>query len=830
MKRRRHNVVISVLLLLIGLYIALVASPAALSTWVLGYAGAYSDGRFLVLKVFRNSPADEIGIKEGDVVLEQDGVDMMTWHGWYTSDINEYLDRKAEMTNRVGGQVLLAAPKANELRLDPRPLNVRELFIYFGIRTFLILFLFGLSLVIMLSRTNERSALLICLCFCFAMLWFASDQPYWPQFSSPFISGVNSNHIAILDLMEALSLQLVMGTLLHIALVFPQKRVLLEKHRWLPLLAYSAALVYPLVLIMGGDGGLLLERTNLFYESRLYLNSILLVLVAALMMDNYIRCKQPSQKEQARWIVTALGVIAIGHLLLWNIPIMLTGQPLIQTYNWLLLTFILLPIALTMSMTSHELFGMRGMIRGRIRLLETRLGREKRLVSSRDASIRAMQEEIQRLQLALHEYDSMEKPDSSKPDQSMEKLEQQYPELKEIRKNRLIGVSPAWTSVFEQVVLAARGMDPVLIVGESGTGKTDVARAIHRLGERRDKIYRQVSCAQFEHSDPAFALGRLFGIGTGHGLANVAREGQKGLLEECDGGTLLMDDFDRLPLNVQDLLLYPLEGKAFDPGVGTGPSRSVSVKFIFATNQEPEQLVRQGQFRGDVLARIVMRVDIPPLRQRKEDIPALVENFVKLLSEDLGQPISIVSNKAMHLLCAYSYASGNARELKAELHKAVSKALLEDDHVLRAGYLSQKLRSEPNQSDTGAAGSHHAALAATIHIPDSTVLDALRRHRFQITPAETELGYSHKSKTVSNHLRGMCIQALTDSNWDVHAAARALAGSDDPQDISRLKTRIERLLNRITDNVNNQTTDKLFNNLPTAYHEALNKTITKLAG
>ena len=439
-----------------------------------------------------------------------------------------------------------------------------------------------------------------------------------------------------------------------------------------------------------------------------------------------------------------------------------------------------------------------------------------------------MQQEIQRLKEALDQYDVIEELETTNSDQDMEKLEGQYPVLKDIRQNRLIGVSPTWKNVFEQVLMAAHGADPVLIVGESGTGKTDIAWAIHRLSSRKDQVYKQISCAQFEHADPAFALGRLFGIGRGHGLPNVSKEGQKGLLEECDGGTLLMDDFDRLPLNVQDLFLYPLEDKPFDPGVGSGPSRSVSVKFIFATNRKPENLVQEGKFRNDVLARIVTRVDIPPLRDRKEDIPLLVDRFTRHLSKELGHKITLVSNKAMNLLKSYSYPAGNVRELKAELQKAVNKASLEGDDVLRAGYLSQKLRPNHTEVETAAKAGSVSPTRSDLH--ESRELEVLRRHGFQITSAEAELGYSHKAKTLSNHLRGICIQALVESEWDTDTAARTLAGENNPKEILKLKTKMERFLSRIEDNVKKRTPEKLFNNLPARYHEALNKTITKVNG
>ena len=604
--------------------------------------------------------------------------------------------------------------------------------------------------------------------------------------------------------------------------------MLVQRFSWLPALGYVAALLPLATVLLSGDGPLL-DRTSVFFSLRLYTNSFFLLLVTGLMVDNYVRCDQPMQREQARWIVGAVGIIALAHLGLWNVPIMLTGGPLVPTYNLLLLIFLLLPVALTMSMIHHELFGIRGIIRGRIRMLEARLRRLRRLVTTRDALISGLQKEIGELQHALDQYDVAEKISSAEPGSLLVKLEHQYPEMREIRRDRLIGRSPAWEGIFEQIVLATHGTNPVLIVGESGTGKTDIAWTIHRLSGRRDQIYKQISCAQFEHSDPAFALGRLFGIGPGHGLPNVAREGQPGLLEECDGGSLLMDDFDRLPLNVQDLLLYPLEGKAFEPGVGSGPARTVSIKFIFATNRDPEELVREGGLRGDVLARMTARIEIPPLRDRIEDIPSLVELFARQISIDLGREEPVVSKRAMNLLLAYPYQQGNARELRAELYKAASKALLEDDHVLRAGYLSQKLRQYSPKGPDNSRFSKGAPDPGLANRSEQALLDGLRRCGFRIKEAETELGYSHKSRTLSNHLRGMCIQALADADWNVDQAAVKLAGDRNSPHLPSLRAKITRLLARIEDSVSKCSTDKLFNNLPSAYHEALNRTIARYA-
>ncbi|MDJ0957142.1 MAG: sigma 54-interacting transcriptional regulator [Arenicellales bacterium] len=824
----KQTLIIASLLFAAGAYVVFVFFPIVANTYVLGYGGRFTEDRFEVTRILTKGPAYEAGLRRGDTIYNQAGHPTTEWYHWYTTDLTTYNKARAELLREPAVYTLSLGPPQRDLEFQPRALTVREVLSLYGVRIFLIFFVLGLTVYILVSRTKERSAFLTCMCFCFAVIWFASDQPYWPQFNSPLIRELSVGWSNFVDLLEVFSIQIVLGILLHMALVFPQERPVLERNRWLPVPIYFAALVVPVAILLFGEGELAIRIMSI-YKPRIVVNSVLIILITALMVDSYRRCDSPAYKEQARWIVISMGIVAAAHLVFWNIPTLLTGSALASNYNWMLLTVVLLPISLTMSITNHELFGIRGMIRGRIRLLETMLNRERRLVGTRDLNIQSMQREIHRLEEALEQYTVMEQQDVPDSNEGLEKLERQYPELNTIRQQRLIGISPLWKEVFEQTVLAAHGKGPVMIVGESGTGKTDVAWAVHRLSDRKDEVYKEISCAQFEHTDPAFALGRLFGIGSGHGLPNVAKEGRKGLLEECDGGTLLLDDFDRLPLNVQDLFLYPLEGKRFDPGIGSGPSKNVSVKFIFATNSEPERLVEDGRFRNDVLARMVTRINIPPLRQRKEDIPLLVEHFIKQFSLELGHDISVVSTKALNLLQGYSYESGNVRELRAELQKAVSKALLEDDNILRAGYLSEKMRVESIEGSTTTPRQTGDEPAKDSKLVDSVELDVLRRHRFQITSAEAELGYSHKSRTLSNHLRGMCIQALVDSSWDTGLAAKTLAGENNQKEIYKLKAKIERFVNRIEENIKNKTENKLFNNLPMVYHEALNKTIAKMS-
>jgi transcriptional regulator with PAS, ATPase and Fis domain len=510
----------------------------------------------------------------------------------------------------------------------------------------------------------------------------------------------------------------------------------------------------------------------------------------------------------------------------------------------MLLAVALTPLALTVSIANHHIFGIRGLIRRRLLLLRSMVERERAAVGRRDHVITELVEEIGQIKEELRQYVAAEKSLESEPATTnrLARLEHDYPEIAEARKSSLLGSSPLWETVFENAVLAARGNIPVLIVGESGTGKTELARTISGLSGHPQKTYREISCSQFEHADPAFALGKIFGMGTGHGLPNAPRNGQPGLLEECDGGTLFLDDFDRLPLNAQDLLLYPLEGKAFEPGIGSGPPRQASVKFILATNQNPEELVEQGTLRADVLTRMGARVYIPPLRDRPEDIPLLVDHLVEVLGQEFDHPIESVSPKAINILRGNEYRNGNVRELYAELRIAIGKASLENDSVLRAGYLSNGLQEGRTVADVVGDEKKLERMAGAAKKPaveprmdtrvanqDTPVeLTVLRQHAFEIRASEEALGLSHKSKTLSNHLRGMCIQALVDNDWDLEKAARKLVACDDRQVIARVQRKMQRYVRSLRERVGDGTEERLFNNLPSVYHKALSEAIRRI--
>ena len=834
-KLNREGVLVLGLLAVSALYFLLFALQDINESEIIGFRGQLEGGQFVVSRVWRDSPAELAGLKSGDVITGIGGRPITDWYRLFRTDRAAYHRERARLGDQPPGYQVLRGHEALALRLIPREIRAAEIWTHYGLQIGLVLFLGGLAIFISLSITSKRDAFLVSLCMCFAIPWLASLEPYSQLFLSPLARGASMPLVHTIKLLECFVLMLVMSTLVHIALVFPEQRPVLLRHRWLLAPLYLAP---PLILAAGMllSRGDLLNRIAAVFHLRLVLTTSLLVVATLLILFSYRHCDSPAQRERTRWIVASMVIVAVSHLVLWNLPILMRGAPLIANYDWLLVPLALFPLSMTLAITNHELFGIRGIIRGRLRLLEARLEREQHMVIRRDQRIRELGQEIDQLRVELQEYTLAERAASNGLEEApvLGRLEERYPELVTIRRERLISASPLWESVFEQAILAARSPAPVMIVGESGTGKTDLAWTIHRLGPRKDAVYKAISCAQFEHADPAFALGRIFGIGTGHGLPNVPREGHRGLLEECDGGTLFLDDVDRLPLNVQDLLLYPLEGKPFEPGIGSGPARTVAVHFVFASNRDPARLVRDGSFRADVLSRIGTRIDIPPLRERPEDIPPLVEHFTRKVSEELGHEITVISPGTLKRLCRHTFGEGNARELRLEIQKAIGKAMLENDNVLRAGYLSDRI----GELLTHGQGPPAAALATTASRPGpperggeaaevSRELAALRRHRFQIKPAEKELGLSHKSRTLSNHLRGICIRALCEHDWNPPRAARTLAQTGEPAIAAKLEGKMRRYLENISQNVRSGTENRLYNNLPVAYHDALNQAIQR---
>jgi two-component system, NtrC family, response regulator HydG len=223
----------------------------------------------------------------------------------------------------------------------------------------------------------------------------------------------------------------------------------------------------------------------------------------------------------------------------------------------------------------------------------------------------------------------------------------------------IIGTSPAMQQVFELISNAAQSDAPVIILGDSGTGKELAAKAIHRLGARSEEPFIKVNCAAFTESLLESELfGHVKGAYTG------AYRDRAGRFETADGGDIFLDEIGDLPLSTQVKMLRVLEEKIIER-VGDGTPIPVDVRIISATNRNLQDLIAQGIFREDLFFRInVIPIYLPPLRERIEDIPLLAEAFFQKLRLKNRKPINGIGNDAMACLVEYSWP-GNVRELKS---------------------------------------------------------------------------------------------------------------------------------------------------------------------
>ncbi len=226
----------------------------------------------------------------------------------------------------------------------------------------------------------------------------------------------------------------------------------------------------------------------------------------------------------------------------------------------------------------------------------------------------------------------------------------------------IIGKSKSMQSLFRVLERVAETRHAVLIQGESGTGKELVARAVHYNGQRRDKPFLAENCAAL----PGTLLeAELFGYVKG--AFTGATTNKKGLLEVADGGTLFLDEIGEMSEPLQRKLLRVLEDKEFRPLGGKHVVRSADVRFIAATNRDLTKMIADGAFREDLYYRLnVVNITLPPLRERKEDIPLLVGHFLDAVAKETGHPRKTVANDAMRLLLAHDWP-GNIRELENTL-------------------------------------------------------------------------------------------------------------------------------------------------------------------
>jgi len=306
------------------------------------------------------------------------------------------------------------------------------------------------------------------------------------------------------------------------------------------------------------------------------------------------------------------------------------------------------------------------------------------------------------------------------------------------RFENIIGSSPPMQAVYRLVARCAPTNSTVLLRGESGTGKELVARAIHYNSLRKDRPFVTVDCASLSEN---LLESELFGHVKGSFTGAVSNK--KGLFESADGGTLFLDEIGNISMSTQAKLLRFIEQREFK-AVGDARIRTVNIRLITATNKDLETMVADGNFREDLYYRInIFPIVIPPLRERRDDIPALAFHFLKLFGKEMEHTVKEFSAAAMNLLMNHDWP-GNVRELENVMHRAV---ILTSDEVIRQGHLINLIDmlphidlDVPRTSEELKQFKKIARQKSVENVEKHFVLGALKRNRWNVTRSAEETG------------------------------------------------------------------------------------------
>ncbi len=235
---------------------------------------------------------------------------------------------------------------------------------------------------------------------------------------------------------------------------------------------------------------------------------------------------------------------------------------------------------------------------------------------------------------------------------------------KKYKFGNLIGKSSKMVQLFEQIQLIAESKSSVLLIGESGTGKELIASAIHYNSPRKEMPFIKINCAAIPET---LLESELFGYKKG--AFTGALSDKKGKFEIANGGTIFLDEIGELNLSLQAKLLRVLQEKEIEP-IGGSPKK-IDIRIIAATNANLEELIQEKKFRADLYYRLnVIRLEIPPLRERKEDILLLTKFFIDKYSKENGKEITGITPEAVKLLESYDWP-GNVRELENVIERAI---------------------------------------------------------------------------------------------------------------------------------------------------------------
>jgi len=252
--------------------------------------------------------------------------------------------------------------------------------------------------------------------------------------------------------------------------------------------------------------------------------------------------------------------------------------------------------------------------------------------------------------------------------------------------SNIVGEDPKMLRIFDEIRKAAPTDAIILLEGESGTGKELFAKAIHAHSQRDDRQFIVVDCSTFS---PSLLESELFGHVKG--AFTGAAHDKPGIFEVADGGTLFLDEVANLSLNVQGKLLRVMETQEFRP-VGATRTRRTDMRITAATNKNLKSLVEAGKFRSDLFYRLsVLPICIPPLRERRQDIPKLAYHFLRIFCREMGRRIQGFSDEALEVLISHEWP-GNVRQLKNAVERLV---IMADEAVLDYHHLVDTLHGIP---------------------------------------------------------------------------------------------------------------------------------------
>ena len=317
------------------------------------------------------------------------------------------------------------------------------------------------------------------------------------------------------------------------------------------------------------------------------------------------------------------------------------------------------------------------------------------------------------------------------PDTLNNKVEKKY------RYHSMVGKSRKMQEVYDLLKKISTSEASVFIQGANGTGKELVARAIHKDSPRRNKIFLAVNCSAFnENLLDSELFGHVRGAFTG------AIKSKKGLFEQADGGTLFLDEVGDTSLSMQVKLLRVLQEGTYLP-VGANSPRKCNVRIIASTNRPIEEMMLEGKFREDLYYRLnVININLPPLKDRTEDIPLLVEHFMEMRCRDLDVPLKKLSKDAMEKIFDYEWP-GNVRELQNELERLV--VLAGDGQAISSRLLAPKISSYPPLTLVQGGGELETSgkLRDVIEkVERRMIQEGLRRCSFNKSQLARELGIS----------------------------------------------------------------------------------------